>query len=154
MSQEDLCKKIWGFSGQFYISKGLIPFWKGVGYLAWKWIRISLESQMVSWWVLIQKQNHTSWCLKLHATMSQFFGTRRTHSRGEQRNYSLKYESDCVRIGIGIKRFMNRGRFCKRSFCWVFVIHTAIKWKHSFCSRTSFHSRCVSYKNCKLTRRT
>ncbi len=27
----------------------------------------------------------------------------------------LKYESDCVRIGIGIRIFMNRGRFCERS---------------------------------------
>jgi hypothetical protein len=35
----------------------------------------------------------------------------------EQRNDGLKYESDCVRIGIGIKIFMNHGRFCKRSFC-------------------------------------
>ncbi len=48
---------------------------------------------------------------------------------------------------------MNRGRFCKRLFCWVFVIHTAIEPKHSFCSRTSFHSRCVSYENCKYPRR-
>jgi hypothetical protein len=64
-------------------------------------------------------------------------------------NHGLKYESDCVRIGIGIKIFMNRGRFCERLFCWVFVIHTAIKQKHSFCFRTSFHSRCVSYENCK-----
>ncbi len=67
----------------------------------------------------------------------------------EQRNHGLKYESDCVRIGIGIKIFMNRGRFYERSFCWVFVIHTAIEQKHSFCFRTSFHSRCVSYENCK-----
>ncbi len=48
---------------------------------------------------------------------------------------------------------MNRGRFCKRMFRWVFVIHTAIESKHSFCSRTSFHSRCVSYENCKRPRR-
>jgi hypothetical protein len=33
---------------------------------------------------------------------------------GEQRNHGFKYESDCVRIGIGIKIFMNRGRFCER----------------------------------------
>ncbi len=52
-------------------------------------------------------------------------------------------------MGIGIKIFMNRGRFCKRLFCWVFIIHTTIKWKHSFCFRTSFHSRCVSFENCK-----
>ncbi len=38
-------------------------------------------------------------------------------------------------------------------FCWVYVIHTAIEWKHSFCFRTSFHSRCVSYENCKHPRR-
>ncbi len=44
---------------------------------------------------------------------------------------------------------MNRVRFCERLFCWVFVIHTAIEPKHSFCSRTSFHFRCVSYENCK-----
>ncbi len=71
----------------------------------------------------------------------------------EQRNHDLKYESDCVRIGIGIKLFMNRGRICERSFCWVFVIHTTIERKHSFCFRTSFHSRCVSYENCKCPRR-
>ncbi len=35
----------------------------------------------------------------------------------EQRNHGLKYESDCVHIGIGIKIFMNCVRFCKRSFC-------------------------------------
>jgi hypothetical protein len=49
---------------------------------------------------------------------------------------------------------MNRGRFCERLvFRWVFVIHTTIERKHSFCSRTSFHSRCVSYENCKPPRR-
>ena len=67
----------------------------------------------------------------------------------EQRNHGLKYESDCIRIGIGIKIFMNCGRFCERLFRWVFVIHTAIKQKHFFCFRTSFHSHCVSYENCK-----
>jgi hypothetical protein len=30
--------------------------------------------------VLVRKQNHTSWCLKSHASVSQFFGTERTHS--------------------------------------------------------------------------
>ncbi len=40
---------------------------------------------------------------------------------------------------------MNRGRFCKRLFCWDFVIDTAMEPKHSFCSRTSFHSRAVSH---------
>ncbi len=31
--------------------------------------------------VLIQKQNCMSWCLKLHASVPHFFGTKRTHSR-------------------------------------------------------------------------
>ncbi len=48
---------------------------------------------------------------------------------------------------------MNLLRFCERLFHWVFVIHTAIERKHPFCSRTSFHSRCVSYENCKCPRR-
>ncbi len=48
---------------------------------------------------------------------------------------------------------MNCGSFCKRLFHWAFVIHTAIEQKHSFCSRTSFHSRCVSYENCKRSHR-
>ncbi len=69
----------------------------------------------------------------------------------KQRNHGLKYESDCVSIGIGPN--MNCRRFCKRLFHWVFVIHTAIEPKHSFCSRTSFHSRCVSYENCKRLRK-
>jgi hypothetical protein len=30
--------------------------------------------------VLIQKRNRTSWCLKSHASSSQFVGTKRTHS--------------------------------------------------------------------------
>jgi hypothetical protein len=34
----------------------------------------------------------------------------------EQRNHGIKYESDCVCKGIGIKIFMNCGRFCERSF--------------------------------------
>ena len=44
---------------------------------------------------------------------------------------------------------MNCGRFCKRLYHWVFVIHIAIERKHSFCFRTSFHFCCVSYENCK-----
>ncbi len=48
---------------------------------------------------------------------------------------------------------MNRGRFWERLFCWIFVIHTAIKPKHSFCSRTSFHTHCISYENCKCPQR-
>ncbi len=74
-------------------------------------------------------------------------------SNREQRNHGLKNESDCVHIGIGIKIFMNRGRFCERSFRWIFVFHTAMERKHSFCFRTSFHFRCVSYENCKHPRR-
>ncbi len=31
--------------------------------------------------VLVQKWNHTSWCLKLHASVSQSFGTKQTRSR-------------------------------------------------------------------------
>jgi hypothetical protein len=31
--------------------------------------------------VLVQKRNHTSRCLKLHASVPQLFGTKRTHSR-------------------------------------------------------------------------
>jgi hypothetical protein len=31
--------------------------------------------------VLVQKQNRTSQCLKSHVSVSQFFGTKRTHSR-------------------------------------------------------------------------
>jgi hypothetical protein len=30
--------------------------------------------------ILVQKQNRTSGCLKLHASVSQSFGTKRTHS--------------------------------------------------------------------------
>ncbi len=32
------------------ISMCVVALCKGVGYLAWKWIRISLESRMVSWY--------------------------------------------------------------------------------------------------------
>ncbi len=31
--------------------------------------------------VLVQKRNRISRCLKLHASVSQFFGIKRTHSR-------------------------------------------------------------------------
>ncbi len=83
-----------------------------------------------------------------------FMQINQVNSVREQRNHGLKCESDCVRIGLGIIIFMNhRGRFCERSFCWVFVIHTTIEQKHSFCFGTSFHSRCVSYENCKRPRR-
>ncbi len=70
-----------------------------------------------------------------------------------QRNHCLKYESDCVCIGIGIIIFMNRERFCERSSRWVFAIHTVIERKHSFCFRTSFHSRETQYEKCKRPRR-
>jgi hypothetical protein len=30
--------------------------------------------------ILVKKQNRMSQCLKLHASVSQFFGTKRTHS--------------------------------------------------------------------------
>ncbi len=53
---------------------------KGVGYLAWKWIRISLESRMGCPDGSGTQTNHTSWCLKLHVSVSQCFGTKRTHS--------------------------------------------------------------------------
>jgi hypothetical protein len=48
----------------------------GVGYMAWKWIRISLESRMVSWYqnkiVRAGVSNRMRQCLN--------FGTKRTHS--------------------------------------------------------------------------
>jgi hypothetical protein len=31
--------------------------------------------------VLVQKRNRMSWWLKSHASVSQYFGTKRTHSR-------------------------------------------------------------------------
>ncbi len=51
-----------------------------VGYMARKWICISLDSQLIVLMDLIQRWNPTSPCLKLHAYVSQFFGTKRTHS--------------------------------------------------------------------------
>jgi hypothetical protein len=54
-----------------------------------------------------------------YSVIIQFFGNGILYENtkvGEQRNHSLKYESYCVGIGIGVKMFMNRGRFCKRSF--------------------------------------
>jgi hypothetical protein len=41
----------------------------------------SYKSQILDG-VLVQKRNCTSRCLKLHASASQFFGTKRTHSCG------------------------------------------------------------------------
>jgi hypothetical protein len=36
--------------------------------------------------VLVQTRNRTSRCLKLHASVSQFFGTKRTHSHVPELN--------------------------------------------------------------------
>jgi hypothetical protein len=44
--------------------------------MAWKWIRMS----RISDGVLVQNQNCTSRCLKLHASVSQYFGTECAHS--------------------------------------------------------------------------
>ncbi len=53
--------------------------------------------------VLVQKQNCTSWCLKSHASVSQLFGTKRTHSRipgrkGEALFSKLRSFSLCLPI--------------------------------------------------------
>jgi hypothetical protein len=40
----------------------------------------SYKSQILDG-VLVQKRNRMSRCLKLHASVSQFFGTKRTHYR-------------------------------------------------------------------------
>ncbi len=53
---------------------------EGVGYMAWEWIRISLDSRMVVLMVLVQKGNRTSPCLKSYGPCLIFFGTKRTHS--------------------------------------------------------------------------
>ncbi len=88
----------------------------------------------VPWWIVLQMLVLVVCSV---GTVSSLIITC-IHFYREQRNHGLKNESDCVRIGISIKKIMNRGRFCERSYRWVFVIHTAIKWKHSFCFRTSF----------------
>jgi hypothetical protein len=55
--------------------------WKGVGYMAWKWICISLKSWMVVLMVLVQKQNpKISLCLKLYGPCLKLLGTKRTDS--------------------------------------------------------------------------
>jgi hypothetical protein len=46
---------------------------QGVDYLAWEWICISLDSEMVVLMVLVQKQNSMSPCLKLYGPVSQMF---------------------------------------------------------------------------------
>ncbi len=49
--------------------------------MAWKWIRISLNSWIVVLMVMVQKQNPTSLCCKLYGPCLNFFGTERKHSR-------------------------------------------------------------------------
>jgi hypothetical protein len=44
-------------------------------------MEMDLYKSRISDGVLVQKRNCTSWCLKSHASVSQFFGTKRTHSR-------------------------------------------------------------------------
>jgi hypothetical protein len=46
--------------------------------MAWEWY---LYKSQILEGVLVQKQNPTSWGLKLNASVSQFSGTKRTHSR-------------------------------------------------------------------------
>jgi hypothetical protein len=48
--------------------------------MAWEWIHISLDSQMVVLMVLVKKQNHMSLCLKSYGPVSQIYGTKCTHS--------------------------------------------------------------------------
>jgi hypothetical protein len=56
---------------------------KGIGYLAWKWIRISLESWMVSWYKNEIAQASVSNCmhqclnvLVLNAHIPKYLGSR------------------------------------------------------------------------------
>ncbi len=44
-------------------------------------MEMDLYKSQISDGVLEQKQNPMSCCLKSHASVSQFFGTKRTHSR-------------------------------------------------------------------------
>jgi hypothetical protein len=44
-------------------------------------MEMDLYKSRISDGVLVQKRNRTSRCLKSHASVSQFFGTKRTHSR-------------------------------------------------------------------------
>ncbi len=48
--------------------------------MAWKRIRVSLESWMVVLTVVVQKQNLMSLCLKSYGLCHNFFGTKCTHS--------------------------------------------------------------------------
>jgi hypothetical protein len=50
----------------------------------------------------------------------------------EQRNHGLKYESDCVRIGISISIFMNCGRFWERSYVDVCNFHMSLQFSYEF----------------------
>ncbi len=62
-----------------------------------------------------EQEGFSNWInLSLSSSSSSYRGL--IVAVGEQRNHGLKYESDCVRIGIGIKIFMNCGRFCERLF--------------------------------------
>ncbi len=72
------------------------------------------------------------------------------HPPWEQRNHGLKYESDCISIGISIKIWILEGFviLLLLSFC-----HPHRKWTETFFSRTSFCSRCVSCENCLRPRR-
>ncbi len=50
---------------------------KGVGY----GMEMNLYKSRISDGVLVQKRNRMSRCVKSHASVSQFFGTKRTHFR-------------------------------------------------------------------------
>jgi hypothetical protein len=43
-------------------------------------MEMDLYKSRISDSVLVQKHSRTSQCLELHASVSQFFGTKRTHS--------------------------------------------------------------------------
>ncbi len=52
--------------------------------MKWGWLygmEMDLYKSRISDGVLVQKRNPTSRCLKLHASVSQFIGSKRTHSR-------------------------------------------------------------------------
>ncbi len=69
---------------------------------------------------------------------------------GEKRNHGLKYESDCVSIGIGIKIWIVEG-FVRD--CFVEFLSSTPQSNKKNLFQNKFYSRCVSYKNCKLPRR-
>jgi hypothetical protein len=72
--------------------------------------------------VLVQKLNRTSWCLKLHASVSQFFGAKRSHSRvpglkGEALSLSADRRSVRIRIKICVLyEFTHVNLICKLVF--------------------------------------